>query len=139
MNVFSIEAKAHKSDFLRDKKKTWRRRRYIQRMSNYAWFIFDEDLGVDLKKVPKNEGVLLVKRTAKRITIRQVKKPTYLAETNQFGVLNLMISQYKQVAMFGRCGNYYNYDTLNLEQRVLEKFARDANRDWVQHKAKKIF
>ena len=139
MNVFSIEAKAHKADFLRDKKKTWRRRRYIQRMSNYAWFIFDEDLGVDLKKVPKNEGVLLVKRTAKRITIRQAKKPTYLAETNLYGVLNLMISQYKQVAMFRRCGNYYNYDTLNLEQRTLEKFARDANRDWVQHKAKKIF
>ena len=139
MTSFSIEAKAHAGDFLRDKKKTWRRRKYIRRMSNYAWFIFDETLGVDLKKVPKNEGVLLVRRTEKRVAIRQVKKPEFLAETNLCGVMNLMVSQYKQVAMFGRAGNFYNYDILHLEQRVLEKFARDANRGWIQRKAQKIF
>ncbi len=139
MTVFSIEAKADKADFARDKKKTWRRRRYIKRMSHFAWFIFDEELKIDLKKVPKNEGVLLVKKTKNRITIKEVKKPIYQPETNEIGVRMLIISQYKQVAMFGRVGNYYNYDTLDLELRVVEKLARDSNRNWVQHKAQKIF
>lgn len=59
MCVLSIEAKSHNSDFLRDKKKTWRRRRNIQRMSNFAGFIFNEDMNVDLKKIPKTKALFL--------------------------------------------------------------------------------
>ena len=54
MAVFSVEAKADKADFMKDNKR---------RMSHYAWFIFDEGLKIDLKKVPKNEGVLIAKKT----------------------------------------------------------------------------
>lgn len=139
MAVFSVEAKAYKADFTKDKKKTWRRRKYIKRMSHYAWFIFDEDLKIDLKKVPKNEGVLIAKKTKNRVIIREVKKPIFQPETNRLGVRLLMISQYKQVAMFGRAGNFYNYETLDLEMRTIEKLARDSNRTWVQKKAKRIF
>ena len=139
MDVFSVEAKADRSDFAKDNKKTWRRRKYIKRMSHYAWFIFDEDLKIDLKKVPTNEGVLIAKKTKNRVIIREVKKPIFQPETNRLGVRLLMISQYKQVAMFGRAGNFYNYETLDLEMRTIEKLARDSNRTWVQKKAKRIF
>lgn len=108
-------------------------------MSHYAWFIFDEGLKIDLKKVPKNEGVLIAKKTKKRVIIKEVKKPIFQEETNRLGVRMLMISQYKQVAMFGRAGNFYNYDILDLKTRTIEKLARDSNRTWVQKKAKRIF
>lgn len=128
MVVFSVEAKADKADFTKDKKKTWRHRKYIKRMSHYAWFIFDEDLKIDLKKVPQNEGVLIAKKIKNRVIIKEVKKPIFQEETNRLGVRMLMISQYKQVAMFGRVGNFYNYDVLDLEMRTIEKLVRDSNR-----------
>ena len=60
--------------------------------------------------------------------IKEVKKPIFQEETNRLGVRMLMISQYKQVAMFGRVGNFYNYDVLDLEMRTIEKLVRDSNR-----------